>query len=116
MRNGAKGFGVFDLRKSVASDELVNKKITNCVSVQIERTAAIVYVYDREDRTYYKGINLSFRSVYEDIRERYVNSGPLLPEHCAKRLAYLIYTGLTDKVASVTGQRQKFIRRKAGAV
>ena len=94
----------------------MKKIITPCVSVQIERTAATVYVYGREDRTYYSGVNLSFRNIVEDVRERYVNAGPLIPESCAKVLAHLIYTGLTDKVASVTGQRQKFIRRKAGAV
>ena len=92
-------------------------KISNCVSLNIERTAAIVYVYEHEDRIYYEGVNLSFRSVFEDARERYVEAGPLMPEHCAKRLAHLIYTGLTDTAASATGQRQrKIIRRKTGAV
>ncbi|MCR5728206.1 MAG: hypothetical protein K6G24_12160 [Lachnospiraceae bacterium] len=70
------------------------KLITPCVSVMVERTAATVYVYGREDRTYYSGVNLSFRNILEDVKERYVNAGPLMPESCAKILAHLIFQGL----------------------
>ena len=70
------------------------KLITPCVSVMVERTAATVYVYGREDRTYYSGVNLSFRNIMEDVKERYVNAGPLMPESCAKILAHLIFLGL----------------------
>ncbi len=74
------------------------KMITPCVSVLVGRTSATVYVYGREDRTYYFGAGLSFRSIVEDVKERYVNAGPLMPEPCAKKLAHLIYRGLEKEI------------------
>jgi hypothetical protein len=70
------------------------KQIAPCVGLKIEKAAAVVYVYGREDRIYYKGVE--FRRVLSDIEEKYVNAGPLMSELNAKKLAHLICRGLNN--------------------
>jgi len=64
------------------------------VGLQIEKAAAVVYVYGREDRVYYIGVD--FKRVLKDAEERYVKAGPLISELNARKLAHLICRGLNN--------------------
>lgn len=68
--------------------------VAPCVELLIEKAAAIVYVYGREDRVYYEGVD--FKRVLKDAEERYVKAGPLISELNARKLAHLICRGLNN--------------------
>lgn len=68
--------------------------IAPCVGLRVEKAAAVVYVYGREDRVYYEGVD--FKRVLKDAEERYVETGPLISELNARKLAHLICRGLNN--------------------